>query len=171
MAGELVDSVRPRDLFRLNGASINDVDLVTRISMGGVRMPKSDVKGFSFVTTIPANITMATGLTFYWDLVDDGTDATDPGLAVRIGITVKKLNTGTATTDITVGAGTEQLKTSTLISTAGQILQDSLAIANANLNSAAVGDQILVRFRRLGTDAADTMLNAPLLFNIYVKNT
>jgi hypothetical protein len=171
MAGEYVDSIRPRDLFRLNGAPINMIDHVTRGSMGAARLLKSDNKGYTFRCTLPGNWTYSTGLTFNFDLTDDGADANDLGAGVRLGVTIKKINGGSETTDIAVNAGTEQNVTVTLSSTTNTIVSGSLAIANANLDSAGAGDTILVRVRRIGTDAADTAPGPVLFLGGYIKNT
>ncbi len=171
MAGEYVDSFRPRDLFRLNGAPINMIDHVTRGSMGAVRLLKSDTKGFTFEATLPANWTYSTGLTLYFNTTDDGADASDLGAGVKLGVTAKKINGGSATTDIATGAGTEQTVTVTNSSTSNTIIQTSLAITNANLNSAGAGDTVLIRVRRIGTDASDTSNGPVLLLGGYIKNT
>jgi hypothetical protein len=171
MASEYVDFLRPRDFGRLNGASVNEVDMVPRNSALGIRLLKSDSAGFSALAQIPGSLTISTGLTLAIGLVDDGADSNDPGKVIRVGVTVKKIAGGTDSYDIATNAGTEQTVDVTLNSTAGVAVQGSLAITNANLDSAGAGDTILIRLRRLGTASADTLVGPAILTFVGVKNT
>lgn len=171
MATEFVESLRVADLTPLSG-NYGDNSTVQVGSLRGRRLLKSDTKGYAGSLVIPANLTMGTGLTFKALLVDDGKNAADLGLVVRLGFTVKKIAPGTDTLDIAVSAGTEQTVDVTLNATAGVAVAATLAIAAANLDSAAVGDRVLVRIRRVGTASQDTCLGEVMLADpVYVFNT
>jgi hypothetical protein len=182
MAGELVAQLDPGSFNREQSVGY---DLVASSgltgTMRGVSLQKinpGSASGTPAVQweyldacfTIPGNLTMATGLTFFLQITDDGSDATDLGKVAKFGIAVKRLNAN-ATTDLSTGGGTEQTGTVTLSSSTGGIAILTLAIANANLNSAAVGDAVGVRIRRMGGDAADTCNGRIILVAGHVKNT
>jgi hypothetical protein len=182
MAGELVAQLDPGSFYRESSTGY-DLVLTSALTgtMRGVSLQKINPGSASgtpavpweyldAIFTIPGNLTMATGLTFFLQVCDDGANAADLGLVVKFGISVKRLNAN-ATTDLSTGAGTEQTGTVTLSSTTGGIAIFTLAIANANLNSAAVGDAIGVRIRRMGADAADTCNGRIVLVGGHVKNT
>jgi hypothetical protein len=168
---EMVAVLRPRDFYRLNGGYPDDSCLVQRGSVAGLRLLKSDTQGFTAVTAINAEHTMGTGLTLSIGVLDDGTDAADLGRVVRLGVTVKTLATGADTLDIATSAATEQTVDVTLDATAGEIVLASLAIANANLDSAAVGSTILIRVRRIGAASQDTCQGTAVLTHVYIRNT
>ena len=182
MAGELVTQLDPGSFYRETSTGY---DLVPTSgltgTMRGISLQKINpgsasgtpavaAEWLDAITTIPGNLTMATGLTFYLQVCDDGSDATDLGKVVKFGIAVKRLNAG-STTDLSTGAGTEQTGTVTLQSSTGAVSIFTLAIALANLNSAAVGDAIGIRIRRMGQDAADTCNGRIILVGGHVKNT
>ena len=181
MSNELVAQLDPGSFYR---ESSTGYDLVSFSALTGtmraLRFPKMNpgkASGTPAVTyeyvdcafIIPANLTLGTGLTFYLHVTDDGTSG-DPGLVAKFGISVKRLNAD-ATVDLSASAGTEQTATVTLSSTASGIAILTKAIANANLNSAAVGDMVGVRIRRLSDDTADTVTGSVLLIGGHVKNT
>jgi hypothetical protein len=170
MANEMVAVLRPVDFTRQNGPlPVND--LVQRFSTAGLRLLKSDAQGFTALVVINNEHTMGTGLTFQAGILDDGSDANDLGKVIRLGITVRTLASGTDEPDITAAAATEQTVDVTLDATTGQIVLGSLAIANANLDSAAVGSTILVRIRRIGTASQDTCQGTAVLTHLYIRNT
>jgi hypothetical protein len=183
MAGELITQIDPGALYR---ESTGGYDLVGQSvlvgTMRGVSLQKvnpGSASGtpavaweyYNFTFFIPTNLTITTGLTFYFQITDDGSDPADLGKVVKLGVTAKKISTGTATPDLSTGAGAEQTQTVTLSSTTQQIVQWSLAVANANLNSAGAGDAVAIRIRRMGADAADTCNGRVVLLNGHVKNT
>lgn len=170
MANEAVFHIRPRDLCRLNGP-IDDFDAAYSNDHAGVRLAKGDTRGYTYIGTIPANLTMGTGMTFSFVTSDDGKLAADLGKAVVLGITVKKLASGSDTLEIATSAGTEQTLTITNDSTSGEVVLSTKAIANANLDSAGVGDTVLIRIRRLGANSSDTAFGPLLLHDVYVFNT
>jgi hypothetical protein len=181
MSGELVAQLDPGTFYRETSTGYDLVGCSALTgTLRGVRLQKMNPGSYSgtpavpyeyvdCVFTIPANLTMGTGLTFYLNFTDDGTSG-DPGLVAKIGIAVKRLNAD-ATTDLSASGGTEQTGTVTLSSTANGIAIYTKAIASANLNSAAVGDAIGVRIRRIGTDSADTAVGSIILVSGHVKNT
>jgi hypothetical protein len=120
---------------------------------------------------IPANLTMATGLTFKLPITDDGTNAGDLGKVVRIGVAAKLIVSGTDNTDIDVGGATEQTVDVTLSATSGVIVTGSLAIALANLDAAAVGGLVMVRVRGVGDASQFTAQGPIILIDPYVLNT
>lgn len=181
MSNELVAQLDPGSFYRESSLGY---DLTFHSALSGtlraVRFPKMNpgsatgtpATPWEYVDCtfiIPANLTMGTGLTFYLHCTDDGTSG-DPGLVVKWGIAVKRLNAN-ATTDISASGGTEQTGTLTLSSTANGIAIYSIAIANANLNSAAVGDMVGVRIRRMSADSSDTVVGSVLVVGGHVKNT
>lgn len=171
MPNEMVAVLRPRDFYRLNGAHLDDSCLIQRGSVGGLRLLKSDTQGFTAITAINAEHTMGTGLTLSIGVLDDGGDADDLGKVVRLGVTVKTLATGADTLAIGTSAATEQTVDVTLDATSGEIVLAALAIANANLDSAAVGSTILVRVRRIGTASQDTCQGTAVMTHLYIRNT
>jgi hypothetical protein len=182
MAGELVAQLDPGSFYRETslGYDLVGVSGLTNLMRGASfqKINPGSASGtpavaweyYNCAFTIPANLTLTTGLTFFLILTDDGADATDLGKVVKFGFTVKRLNAA-ATTDLSASAGAEQTGTVTLQSTTGQVAIFSLAVANANLNSAAVGDLIGVRIRRMGGDAADTCNGRVVVVSGHVKNT
>jgi hypothetical protein len=178
MSTELVASLRPVDLQR--EAPLGNSPAVTLVDSSGdvrgVSLPKYVTSaqrsyGYTALVRIPANLTMGTGLTFKFYLTDDGSNANDPGKKCYIGVTVKRM-AADETFDVDTGAGTEQLVSVTLSSTAGGVAIGSLAIANANLDSAAVGDLVLIRIRRKGTDTTnDTCQGRVILMGAEIQNT
>lgn len=182
MANELVATLYPFDLLseRSMGhdptASIAAYTGSVAGKLRGLSLPKVTVgtaaaaAGFTFVTTIPGSLTMSTGLTFAFVVSDDGSSAADLGTVVRLGVTVKRL-INDETIDIDTAGGTEQTVDVTLSSTTGGVAVATLAVANANLDSAAVGNAIAVRVRRVGTASQDTCAGRVLLYGVHVKNT
>ena len=188
MAGELVDQMRPGDFFREASMGYDPVGFsaltpvpATSGQMRGVSFqkmnpgsasgtPPVNYEYYNILSTIPANLTVGTGLTFFLTVTDDGLDPNDLGKVAKFGIAVKKLTSG-VTCDLSASAGTEGTNTVTLASTTGQTAQFSLAIVNANLNGAGAGDQIGIRIRRVGTDAADTCNGRVICVGGHVKNT
>jgi hypothetical protein len=120
---------------------------------------------------IPGSLTMATGLTFAVALSDDGSSAADLGKNVRIGVTTKVL-AANATLDMDAGGGVETKATITLSSTSLGVALGTIAIATANLGTAAVvGALLAVRVRRIGDDALDTCAGRVMLTGLSVANT
>ncbi len=129
----------------------------------GLTLPKLATQGYVGVFTIPTG-TLTTGLTFKVLLTDDGARAGDLGLVVRLGLTVKYLSAN-STTDLDTAAGDEKTVDVTLSSTAGGVAIGSLAIANADLDSAAVAGAVAVRIRRIGTHANDTAVGRVIILH------
>ena len=176
MSTELVAALRPLDLIRETSAGA-DPNVVLSDFVGdlrGVKLPKyklanNGLYGYTTLAVLPANLTYGTGLTIKFYLTNH--QGSDVGLKVYIGVTVKKL-AANETTDIDTGAGTEQLVSVTLSSTDGGVAIGSLAIANANLDSAGAGDAVALRIRRKGTDGTnDTAQGAAILLGVDIRNT
>jgi hypothetical protein len=178
MATEQVAQLRPSDFQRETslGADLNCVLTDFIGDVRGLSLPKyttNNLVAFGYTTTfrIPANLTMGTGLTFKLYVTDDGKNAADVGKKLYLGVTVKRL-VADETTDVDASAGTEQLVSITMSSTAGGIAIGSLAIASANLDSAVVGDMVMIRLRRKGTDGTnDTCPGRGVLIGVDVQNT
>lgn len=155
MALEAVSSLPPAVWHRESAMGHNQgLQLAQSGDYRGLSFPKLATQGYVTIFVIPTG-TLTTGLTFRLATVDDGSDANDLGKVVRYGITVKRL-ADAETSDQDTGAGTEQTVDVTLEATSGNVTVNTLAIANANLDSAAVGDLVAVRLRRIGTSANDT---------------
>lgn len=190
MASELVASLGPGDLQRETDLG-NDTGLSLVLSPGEGAVGQSpsvqgDIRamslpkyvrgnlvayGYTAMFRIPLNLTLATGLTFKSYITDDGQNAADLGTAVVLGITLKRM-AANATVTLESGAATEVTGTLTLSSTSGGVLIGSIAIANAALPaSTAAGDLLLMRVRRLGSNASDTCQNRVLLYRVEVNNT
>lgn len=172
MPNEYIDQLRPYDLAPINGPIVQRALAYPGATalVPGLRLPKSDTQGYIAQVYVAHNLTIATGFTFNIGVVDDGTDADDPGKVVRFGITVKRLVSGTDNLTI-ASAATEQTVDVTLNATAGVLTTGALAILNANLDSVATGDKILVRLRRIGTASQDTCRGAVLVTLFDIRNT
>lgn len=142
----------PHTLIPLNGP-VSQPRLLAMSSTAGVLLTNGDSYGFGAVRKCPYS-TLTTGLTFDLMVTDDGSDATDLGKAVVLGVTVKKLVSGTDTLDIGTDAATEATTTITLDATSGQVVTGSVAITS--LDSITAGDWMLIRIRRVGSHVSDT---------------
>lgn len=120
-------------------------------------LPKNKAAAtFDLLFKIPGNATLTTGLKVEVLLTDDGSRASDLGKVVRLGAAAKKIVGGTDNLDLSTGAGTEATADVTLNSTSGVAVIGTISITNANLDSAAAGDWIGIRFRRIADHANDT---------------
>ncbi len=173
MAAELVADLNIGNAFKETSVGYNPWSrAVPAGDLCGIRLHKLDTCGYIWTFTIPGSLTMGTGLTLTFTVVlpDTPDFAADVGKVVRLGVTAKRLADG-ETTDIDTAAATEQTKDITLDATAGKVDVSTLAIANANLDSAAVGDRIALRVRRIGSHANDTAAGSVVLLGIGVANT
>jgi hypothetical protein len=126
--------------------------------------------GYTAVRAVAPSPALTTGLTFKILLTDDGSQASDLGKVVRIGITAKRLvNDEVLVVD--AGAAGEQTVDVTLSATTLGVAVASLAITAANLDSPAVGDFILIRLRRVATAAQDTCMGRVVFLGAMVSNT
>ena len=194
MAGELIDQYRVPDWFRetsvgydaarstvivppaaanpetaggnMRGLTLNKFLQTTAL---GYTDPVQDY--YQAVSLIPTNLTMATGLTFRFNLVDDGTSPADLGLAVVLGVTIFDLSSASFNVNLSAGNGVEQTATVTLAATAGMPVAGLIAVPLAQLGGAVVGSTILVRLRRLGGNTADTCPGRAVLLNANLNNT
>lgn len=130
----------------------------------GVSLNKLASQGYTSMFTIPVG-TLTTGLTFKMLLTDDGTNSLDLGKVVRLGLTVKYLSAN-STTDVDTAAGDEKTVDVTLSSTSKGVAVGSLAIVNADLDSAAVGGTVALRIRRIGDHANDTCNGRVVLLHV-----
>ncbi len=175
MSTEFVASLGPNDFMRETTlGSDPELVLVSAGDVRGVSLPKfilSNNKVFGYIALfrIPLNLTMGTGLTFTLYLKDDGSDASDLGKKVYIGLTVKRM-IADETTDIDVGGSTEVLTEETLSTTAGGL--KVAAIALTSIDSLAVGELCMLRVRRKGSDTThDTCPGRVILLRCDVANT
>lgn len=172
MANEYVEMLRPRDFCR---ESATGYDAAASIAfsndVGCLTLPKLANQGYTAPFVVDAALTVGTGLTFVPIVTDDGTNSDDLGKVVRLGITVKRLVSGSDTFDVDTNAATEATVDVTLDATSGEHVQGSCAIANAALDSVVVGNMAVVRIRRIGTHANDTCNGRALLAGLYIKNT
>jgi len=190
--GDVVASLRPMDFQRETDTG-NDpaVALVLGVGEGGTGTAalSSDVRGLSLPKYVRGNVTaygyvatfripdtatfaLTVGLTFRIYLSDDGSNAADLGTKVAIGLAIKRVPAN-ATLSVDTGAATEVVTACTLSSTSGGVSITSIAIGNAALPaSTAVGDLIVMRLRRKGTDTTnDTCGGRAILYGVEIENT
>lgn len=171
MANEFIAQLFPRDVSRESSMGTDArLSMVQVGDLAGLSFPKLATQGYAALVPISHANTFTTGLTFSLYTVDDGTQADDLGKVVRFGITVKRMVDGESV-DIDTNAGTEQTVDVTLESTAGNVTVNTLAIANANLDSLGTGEAALIRIRRIGTASQDTCKGRVVLLGLSVKNT
>lgn len=76
---------------------------------------------------------------------------------VKWGISIERQNEGNHDFD-SDNFATEQVATTTCSGTSGVEVKTTITVSNgANMDNAAAGDSILIRLRRIASDAADTM--------------
>lgn len=178
--GNQLDYIRPEQLQRENGppqyprnvpaGAPGAAGSGAAVAICGVPLLDEDANGYQFVTRLPSTAALATGLTFNLHLADDPNNA-DPGDTVKLGITVKRLVSGTDNLTL-ASAAAEQAFTQAMPAVSGKVQTKACAIANANLPaSLAAGDLVLVRIRRLGSDAADTYAGVVLLLGVSILDT
>lgn len=190
MAGELIAQLDPSAFYRETSSGYN-VEQFTAIvpganavaslglnagTMRGVTLNKQLVttvnnEYYQCVFTIPANLTVSTGLTLQLRLVDDGTNGAAPGTGVVIGVTAFNVDSASFNVALTGASGAEQTGTATLNATSGIPASLNIAIPNAQLASAGAGNNVLLRIRRIGTNASDTCPSRAVLLSGHVKNT
>lgn len=140
----------------------------------GLSLRDIDTDAYDFFLTIPTDATVGTGLTFRLFLCDDG-DALTPPVAsfatIQIGLTVKKIVSGTDTSDMSTAAGAEKTSDIALSTTAKVMTVSDFAVANADLDSAGAGDNVMIRLRRIGSAATDTFRGRAVLAHLTVFNT
>lgn len=171
MAAEYSDLLRPRDFLRESSLGYES-GMVTTLSgdIRGLVLPKLATQGYVAVSAVPGAPAMATGLTWYFMLTDDGQTASDLGKVVRIGFTIKRL-INDETTDLDTGAAAEVTVDITLSATSGGVAIGSIAkLANA-VDSTAVGEFYGMRIRRVSSATQDTATGRVLLLGVSVKNT
>lgn len=189
MAGELIAQLDPGAFFRETSVGYMPESFavpigVTSVAAGG--SPGGSIRGVGFnkftnasvnqeyyqvMFEIPANLTIATGITVKLRIADDGKDANDLGKVVKLGITAFNMDSASFKADLSAASGAEQTGTATLSSTSLIPVTLSIAIANAQLSSAGAGNAVLLRIRRLGADASDTCNGRVVVPFGHVKNT
>lgn len=157
--------VSPRELIPGNGP-LSQVYLKPVGSTAGAALMKDDTDGYTIVAQVPFGSTLTAGLTFNLYVTDDGKTADDLGKGVVVGVTPKKLASNTDTLAIGTGAAAEATGTATLNASSGIVQVVSIAILNAALDGLAAGDFMLLRIRRIGSNAADTALGTAVLLGV-----
>lgn len=162
MANEIVHSWGANSLQRSTSTGYNPWAYLVQLigNLRGIAFPKyatAPPPVYTDTIKIPGNATLTTGIKFDFLCTDDGKNANDLGLVAVLGVTVKKLVSGTDTLDITVAGGPEVTGTVTLAATSGVATIATVSVPNASLDSAAAGDAIEVQFRRVGSNASDTL--------------
>jgi hypothetical protein len=127
--------------------------------------------GYNALVTLPGSLAIGTGITLTLGLTDDGASTLGLGKVIQLGVSIKLVSSGSASTDLSAGGGSEQTVNVTLATTAQTIVVATLAIASANLNGAGPGDTIALRLRRVGTAVADTCPDRAVLLFTHVSNT
>ena len=171
MANEFLAQLKPRDFTRESSLGVaSALNLVQVGDLAGLPLPKLATQGYTALVPISHANTYTTGVTVTLYTVDDGTNSADLGKVVRFGVTFKRLIDGESV-DMDAGAATEQTVDVTLESTSGNVTVNTLAIANANLDSLASGEAVMMRVRRIGTHANDTCNGRAVLLGVAIKNT
>lgn len=173
MAAEPVAMLGPHNAYRETALGYDKWSYVVPLGDNqGLRLNKLDTCGYTWIEVIPGSITMGTGLTFTFMMALPPTPdySDDPGKVLRLGVTVKRLIDGESL-DFDTAAATEQTKDITVDATAGLIDVSTLAVANANLDSAVVGNIIGIRIRRIGSATQDTLRGSAVLVRAGVANT
>lgn len=183
MAGEILTQFNAGDLFRETsvGYDLKNQSVLYQTNNGairGVSLNKFLIAGqiveyYNLTSYVPAAVALATGLTFKFIVTDDGTNAADLGLVIRVGITPYNLSTALTCADWSLAAskGTETFVNVTLGATTGLYVTGSIAIANAGLASLAVTNTFGMRLRRVGDAAADTCASRVILVGGAITNT
>jgi hypothetical protein len=176
MAGELIAQFNAFQLNHESSAGFNaGYQLVSAGAYRGVSLQKliqsQLMEYYSFCCVVPAAAALATGITVVLNIVDDTTSILDPGTVLDIGVTAQNLSASGALASFTTGVGAEQTGTVTLSSTSRNPVQISIAIANAQLSSLAVGNILGLRIRRVGDNVADTCQGRAILLSGMIKNT
>lgn len=162
MPNEYVSEIRPRDWFREGSSGYDPITYVTQIGdLWGIAFPKKTDEAYNATFVIPTG-TLTTGLTFSGLLVADGQTAGDYGKVVRLGITVKRL-IDDETPSFGTGASAEATVDVTLKASGTLLEAFTVAVANAALDSAAVGNQVGIRIRRISSASQDTALGRVVL--------
>lgn len=169
MANEFVAQLSPATAYRETPVGYSPwSDSALTGDLRGLRLHKMDGDFYNWVFQIPANLTMATGLTFTVVLVDDGALPSDLGKVVRLAVSVKLLASAEST-DLDAAGSAETAANITLQATTGQVTVATIAVTA--LDSAAVGNVVALRLRRVGSNAADTCQGSVILLGVFAKNT
>lgn len=182
MAGELIATFGVQDLYVERNQGYDDKLKTVQIgALRGVSLPRliraSVVEKYNTNVIVAAAAALATGITVVLQLVDDGTDPADLGKVIQLGVQAFNLSASGAKVDLSGNSGAEQTFTATLSSTSLVSVQASVAIANAQLASLAVGNLLALRIRRLGDtsvwndNTTDTCPGRPVLLGGIIKNT
>ena len=167
-SGTLLAQFQASDLYResSNGYNYQNTSALFSTANGGsrgIRLNKFVIASqlyeyYNAVYYVPSTVALATGLTWKFILVDDGTNSADPGLVVRLEVTPFNLSASGALVDFSVAGskGTVTTANVTLNSTSGVPTIGSVPIVVANLASLASGSILGFRLRRVGDNAADT---------------
>lgn len=166
MANEKVADLPVSVWRRLNGHP-STFDFVPSGSYGGLRLLKSDEDGFVAAFSLGEIGALNATFTVRLALTDDGKDADDLGKGVRLGVTIKLLADG-ETLAIGTSGGTEVEATATLDAATGEV--ELVSIASVGYDSMTEPTMGLIRVRRIGSNAADTCKNAPLLVHADIIN-
>ena len=101
----------------------------------------------------------------------DDPENSDPSKDVAIAVRTKKLVPGTSNLDRTTGWGAETVKQTTL-GAAGIVIMTDIPITTADLGTGvAAGDWLMVRLRRVGSNANDNHRGNALVIGVEVRDT
>jgi hypothetical protein len=134
-----------------------------------------DTAGFCFEYRCNTNAMSGAavlGVTFNLPVVDPSEGDGDPGRVVALGITHKRLVSGTDDLDADTAGSTEKEFTVTTDATQGQVvLLDAAFVAAEADGSYAAGDRVLVKVRRKASDADNTHRGTVLIGPIGVRES
>jgi hypothetical protein len=166
MANELVAQLPARIWTPLNGPLRNDVYQLID-SHSGLRLLKSDESGFTAMFSLGEIGTVNATFTVRLALTDDGTDSTDLGKVVRLGVTIK-LIADAETLAIGTSGGTEVEASVTLDATTKKVELNSIAsVGYDSMTEPTVG---IIRIRRIGSAATDTCRGPAILHHVDIVN-
>jgi hypothetical protein len=127
----------------------------------------ANIEGAVFRGLLPPSVYNGGGLTIdtYWM----ATSATSGD--IKVGTAIERDNSANHDLDADAFA-TEQTATVTADATSGKLFKATTTHSSgANMDSAAAGDPIRLKVRRVASDAADTMTGDAELFMVVVKET
>lgn len=155
--------VKNADFLGTNFPQYNKVN-GTNIPVAGLGYDDTaDEAAFWRISARNYSSTLAVEVEWYADNATSG--------VVRWGVSVAAITPNTDTQDIeTDGLSTEVTSDDTHLGTTGQRLH-SISIGSLNVDSLAADDDLVIRIRRIGSNAADTMANDAILTKAVVTWT
>jgi hypothetical protein len=166
MANEKVADLPVRVWNPLNGPVRNDIYAQSNDHFG-LRLLKSDESGFLAMFTLGEIGTVNATWSVVLALTDDGSDSADLGKVLVVGVTIKLIADG-ETLAIGTSGGTEVTASVTLDATTKKVELNT--IASVGIDSMTEPTTGLIRVRRIGSNASDTLRGTALLHHVAIIN-